>query len=245
MKILAFATLASLLSGCSTSATPMTTCNDPTGLKLVFSPMYSAVIPGDDTHAFQVPVVVQGFSGSELTWRASDPTAVSITPDALTGGVLLRMLSTAKNPGAPVTITANTKTACGTATLNITTGTTDEWNAGEQRYNDRVSIDAGVRAACSDCHAPRADAGLGYDDIAHTPEQTGGFSDVELQNIIQNAVVPDGGYFDTKIISYARWQAFHQWNLTPSEKTGIVLYLRSLQPTAQTGTANFGGDAGR
>ena len=239
---LAVTMCAALTVGCASKATTTTTstCADPT-LKLVFSPMYSAVIPGDDTHSFQLPVVVEGVSGSALTWRASDLSAVSITPDSLTGGVLLTMLGTAKSPGTPVTITANTSTACGTATLDITSATTDDWTTGEARYNDRVSVEAGTRAACSDCHAPHADAGRGFNDIAHTPEQTGGFSDQQLVNIVQNGVVPDGGYFDKTIVSYSQWQAFHQWNLTSSEQVGIVVYLRSLVPTAQMGTANFGG----
>jgi hypothetical protein len=241
MRALALMCLFAGASGCSQKATVETTCSDPTGLKLVFSPMYSAVIPGDNTHTFSIPVIAEGASGTELTWHVSDPSAVSIASDSLTGGVLLTMLSTASNPGAPVTVTANTATLCGTATLNITVGTDSDWSAGEARYNDRVPVDAGVTAACSDCHAPHADAGHGFNDIAHTPEQAGGFSDTQLLNIIQNGVVPDGGYFDTSIVSFEQWHAFHQWNITSSEQPGIVLYLRSLVPTAQMGTANFGG----
>jgi len=242
LSLRSLAVVLGLVTGCSAKSTATTsTCSDPTGLKLVFSPMYSAVIPGDDTHSFQLPVVVNGVSGSALTWRSSDPSAVLIQPDSLTGGVLLKMLSTATNPGAPVTITANTSTLCGSATLTITSGTTDDWSMGEARYNDGVVVDAGVRAACSDCHAPHADAGHGFNDIAHTPEQTGGFSDDQILNIVQNGAIPDGGYFDKSIVSYGQWNAFHQWNLTPAEKTGIVLYLRSLVPTAQVGTSNFGG----
>jgi hypothetical protein len=83
---------------------------------------------------------------------------------------------------------------------------------------------------------------LGFNDVAHTPEQAGGFSDVQLLDIIQQGEVPDGGYFDTSLVSYKVWQGFHRWNLTPAEQTGIVVYLRSLVPTAQSGTANFGGN---
>jgi hypothetical protein len=144
-----------------------------------------------------------------------------------------------------VTITAAAGAACGTAVLNITVATDADWSAGEARYNDRVAVDGGPRAACTDCHAPRVDAGLGFNDVAHTPEQAGGFSDSQLLGIIQNGEIPDGGYFDPTIVNYATWQGFHRWNLTPAEQAGIVVYLRSLVPTAQGGTANFGGSGAR
>ncbi len=215
-------------------------CTDPT-LTLAFSPMYSAVVPGDDTHTFELPVIVAGANGKTFEWSASDPTAVAITNDPVTGGALLTMRSTAKSPGAPVTITATSGSACGTAVLNITVATNAEWSAGEARYNDHVAVDGGNRAACTDCHSPRVDAGVGYDDVAHTPQQAGGFSDSQLLSIIQDAVVPDGGYFDSNIVTYEKWQTFHKWDLTAAEQAGIVVYLRSLVPTAQGGTANFGG----
>ena len=227
------------IEGCSTSHTPAA-CTQ-SALKITFSPMYSAVIPGDETHRFQIPVIVSGASQSGVVWSASDPSAVSVEPDALTGGALLTMLSSAKNPGAPVTITATAVSTSGTAVLNITTATEDDWNAGEARYNDRIGPDAGPRAACTDCHSPTATAGAGFNDIAHTPEQAGGFSDQEILNIVQKGQIPDGGYFDPSIVSYKTWQSFHQWNLTDPEQKGIVIYLRSLVPTAQGGTANFGG----
>jgi hypothetical protein len=100
-----------------------------------------------------------------------------------------------------------------------------------------------------------------FNDVAHTPEQTGGFSDEELISIIVNGEIPDGGYFDPSVIisgceagtcvqrAYQRWHAIHQWcDITPDEYTGIVTYLRSLTPAPQTGTSNFGGhhrDGGR
>jgi hypothetical protein len=76
--------------------------------------------------------------------------------------------------------------------------------------------------------------------VQHTPEQTGGFSDADLMGIFQMGVVPTGGYFDTKIVSYAQWQQFHKWDVGDSAK-GLVVYLRSLTPAMQTGVPNFGG----
>jgi len=241
-------TLCAMTAACSSNSSSETDggavrCATPDGLKIVFSPMYSAVIPGPSGEGptFSLPVIVPGLSGSEVSWHASDPSAVSVVADMPTGGALLTMLPTAKNPGAPVTVTAVSKTACGTATLSITPATMADWSVGEARYNDRVGIDGGNRAACTDCHAPHGDAGQGFNDVAHTPEQAGGFSDVQLLDIIQNAQIPDGGYFDPSIVTYKQWQQFHHWNLSLPEQTGIVVYLRSLLPTAQGGTASFGG----
>lgn len=108
--------------------------------------------------------------------------------------------------------------------------------------------------ACTNCHGPTAMSGP-YKDVSHTPEQTGGFSDMDLQNIILNGQVPDGGYFDPTVIipscdggttctqeAYARWSSFHQWtDITPDQMPGVICYLRSLTPESQNGTSNFGG----
>ena len=58
----------------------------------------------------------------------------------------------------------------------------------------------------------------------------------------RHGTVPDGGYYDPSIIPYMFWQFFHKWSdLTPDQQTGIVVYLRSLKPKAQSGKFNFGG----
>jgi hypothetical protein len=108
--------------------------------------------------------------------------------------------------------------------------------------------------ACTNCHGPTATNGP-YKDVSHTPEQTGGFSDTDLQNIIWYAQVPDGGYFDPTVLipscdggatctaeAYARWQEFHKWtDITTDEMPGVICYLRALTPETQNGTSNFGG----
>jgi len=117
--------------------------------------------------------------------------------------------------------------------------------------------------ACTNCHgvtAVAADAGgtTPFADVSHTPEQTGGFSDSDLANIILNGEVPDGGYFDPSVLNascdggaactaqaYAEWHAFHQWSdITPDELPGVICYLRALAPAPQNGTSNFGGRGG-
>jgi hypothetical protein len=93
-------------------------------------------------------------------------------------------------------------------------------------------------AACTNCHGDSASGP--FKTVQHTPEQTGGFSDADLINIFENGVVPTGGYFDTSIVSYAEWQSFHHWDVGDNPQA-VVVYLRSLTPAAQTGSANFGG----
>jgi hypothetical protein len=105
--------------------------------------------------------------------------------------------------------------------------------------------DGGPGPACTNCHGPTATGGV-FQGIEHTPEQTAGFSDEDLTNIIVNGIIPDGGYYDSTIIPYQYWQFFHKWaDLTPAQQKGMVVYLRSLTPTPQNGKLDFGGFGGR
>jgi len=113
--------------------------------------------------------------------------------------------------------------------------------------------------ACTNCHGATAQSmNSPFNDVSHTPEQTGGFSDTDLANIILNGEIPDGGYFDPTVLdkncdggaqctaqAYAEWHSFHQWtDITQDELPGVICYLRALAPAAQDGTSNFGGGGG-
>ena len=64
--------------------------------------------------------------------------------------------------------------------------------------------------------------------MSHTPEQTGGFSDDDLLNIILRGDFPDGGFFDSTIVTYAAWHNFHRWaDITTDQQRGIITYLRA------------------
>ncbi len=207
--------------------------------------MYSAYEP---THTYQLPAVVQGIDPTTVTWSVSDPTMVTLAPDVATGGTLITM-----SKAGTVTVIASAGGLCGSSVLNITAATPDDWAIGSARYNDGVAVhftggkDAGTVAAdgggpaCTNCHGANSDGGP-FTDVAHTPEQTGGFSDSDMLGIILDGTVPDGGYFDPTIVSYKIWHGFHQWtDITSDEQQGIVVYLRSLAPTSQDGTSDFGG----
>lgn len=271
------------------------TCANPT-LKLAFSPMYSAFIPGDTTHTFQVPAVTD--DGSAATWSISDPTQAQLVAQNFNGlpGVMITLQGAATNTHGDLTVVATASDGtCGSALLHITSTTEDNWQIGDARYNNGVSLTLGPPAgldggvppgrgqrpdgggmggfrptgggsfferdggtACTNCHGPTATSGP-YKDVSHTPEQTAGFSDDDLIQIITKGEIPDGGYFDPSVLvagcdggaqctqrAQMQWHAFHQWaDITPDQYPGMIAYLRSLQPESQTGAANFGGGGNR
>jgi hypothetical protein len=274
-------------SGSSSGGGVTTTCANPT-LNIVFSPMYSAYIPGSTTHTFQIPAIID--DGSTATWSVSDPTKATLATQTFSGtpGVMITVTGTGM-----LNVIATEGSACGTSTLNITSATENDWQNGSQRYNDGVNLHLGPGdggsmrpdggfgdggfmrpeggmggfpmsdsgcgivemeggTACTNCHG--ATGMTLFTDVAHTPEQTGGFSDDDLINIIVYGNIPDGGYFDPSVIiagcdggtcaqrAYEEWHRIHQWcDITSDEYTGIVTYLRSLTPAPQNGSSNFGG----
>lgn len=248
-------------------------CTHPDSLTIEFNPMYSASIPGSTTHTFQVPAIVTGVSGANVTWTTSDTTAAMTQPDPNTGGTLITVLK----PGN-ITVFANIGGSdCGKAPLNVTAATEADWMAGNARYNNGNALinpfmmgmrdgggppmrppggfmtpapgtpsffegsDGGAAPACTNCHGPTATGGV-FQGIEHTPEQTGGFSDQELTDIIQNGLIPDGGYYDNTIIPYMFWTFFHRWtDMSPAQVKGMIVYLRSLPPSPQSGKFDFNG----
>jgi hypothetical protein len=216
-------------------------------LKIFFSPvMYSA---HDGVHTFKVPAVVSNIDPTVITWSTSDTSMIDFEQDAALGGVIIAV----HKPGEAV-IAANGEGKCGASLLKVTAATAEEWNIGSMRYNNGVKFvgdvpgggrggggrgqqDAGpimTEVACTNCHGDTATMGP-YKTVAHTPMQTGGFSDDELIGIFTRGVIPAGGYFDDSFVSYDRWRAFHQWQMSPTEAKGVVVYLRSLTPQSQTG----------
>ena len=240
----------------------LTTCgkND---LEVIFSPMYTAF---DGTHTFQIPAVVQGVAPDAIAWSVSDKTMADLAADPDTGGVML----TAQKAGT-VSVIASAGTLCGSSLLTISAALEADWEAGNARYNSGVVLpgrgvpglggpggpgggggaagagggaDAGSdQYACTGCHGDTATSGP-YKTVSHTPEQTGGFSDDQLQNIFRNGAFPGGATdpnFDSSIVMYPTWSAFHKWDMSDDEAKGVIVYLRSLTPQAQTGASNFGG----
>jgi hypothetical protein len=204
----------------------------------------------DGVHRFQIPAVVNGINPDAITWSASDPSMVDMqdTDD----GVMITM-----RKAGTTNIIATAGTLCGTSLLTITQASPDDWTAGNARYNDGIVLPPGGRpggggggdggvsqrtmAACTNCHGDTATNGQ-FRTVAHTPQQTGGFTDSQLIDIFTKGMVPAGGYFDESIVSKTAWSAFHRWDMTAAEAKGMVVYLRALTPTPQSGKrGDFGG----
>jgi cytochrome c553 len=243
-------------------------CANPT-VPIVFSPMYSAYIPGSTSQVFQVPASTR--DGQFAVWSLSDPTQASLAPQALSvtrAGVVITTTGGGGDAGPDassfaVTVVANKSDGtCGAATLAVTLNTQADWTIGQMRYQSN-GIDGGA-TACTTCHGPTATAVV-FKDVQRTPEQTAGFSDSDLAGIILNGTVPIGGYFDPSVLdalqgatcddagttleaanstcfrnAYNAWQGFHKWtDVTPSELTGLICYLRSLAPESIDGGGDF------
>ncbi len=138
-------------SGGGVSTSPGS-CANPT-IPIVFSPMYSAYIPGSTAQTFQVPAVTT--DGNAATWSLSDPSqanlqAQSFSVDGVsTPGVMVTVAGigsggTAVDTTGTVTLIATEMGgACGSATLTITQNSEDEWNVGNTRYNDGNNLHLG------------------------------------------------------------------------------------------------------
>jgi hypothetical protein len=216
------------------------------GLRVAFNPMYSAY---DGKHLFQIPAIVVGSSGN-VTWSADSSMVGMQQNSERKNGVTITMLK----PGTTYIQLKSSDGKCGVAKLTISPATDDDWKVGNARYNNGTTLDiSGTMSgtgspletksggpACTNCHGPTATNEI-YTDVSHTPEQTGGFSDSDLVNIIVHGQFPDGGYFDNNIVRYPVWQNFHRWaDITPERQKGIITYLRSITPADQKGSVNFG-----
>jgi hypothetical protein len=239
-----------LLAACGSKDAGSASAACPTNqLLILFNPMFTAF---DGMHPFKIPAVVDNMSAAGIKWSATDPSMVDIVDDPTVGGVMI-----SPRKAGTTNIVASAGTQCGVAPLTITSATPDDWNVGNMRYNNGIVLtgplipgrnpDGGVGkdVACTNCHGDTATMGP-FRTVAHTPQQTGGFSDDDLLSIFTRGMVPVGGYFDSSVVPYNQWRGFHTWQMTQDEAKGVIVYLRSLTPQAQTGQrGDFGGRRGR
>jgi hypothetical protein len=211
-------------------------------LRVVFSPMYSAFVPGHDS---KIPVIVDGKTGADVMFTAADMTMVDIEKTAEGAMLTIRKAGT-------TTIRAKSGTETGSAKLTVAAYTEAEWEAGKNRYNNGNGLnllDGGLPrippgggtpnimvnpdTACAACHGMASELGQLFGaDIEHTPQQTGGYSDQEIINIITMAKKPTGVGQHTMIPAFI-WQMFHKWNADETQRKGLIAYLRTITPKSQ------------
>jgi len=219
-------------------------------LTIIFPTMYSAY---DGVHTFQVPAHVDGATVELSGWKAIPSDAVTFDADPeVQGGVLI----TVERGVAQITIAASSGAIGGTAALFITSGTPEQWAAGEARYANGVDfelpgfedVDFGMLLdpnwmppppppdlACNNCHS----TGAKYFEFQHTPTQAARFSDDDLKNIMTMGKKPVGVGFRIlpemlgSLTNEELYGQFHRWEATDEEVKGVVLYLRSLTPAGQ------------
>jgi hypothetical protein len=126
-------------------------------ITIAFSPMYTAV---DGIHTFQVPAIVTGIAATAITWSASDPTMVGMQTDSTTGGVMITALK-----AGSVDIIATAGTVCGVSKLTISQAVSDDWTAGDMRYNNGVVLVRPSRMG--------RDGGVGDGGMAPPPSDAG------------------------------------------------------------------------
>jgi hypothetical protein len=240
--------LCTALAGCSPAANKPTGATGGTGaagggavdanateIHLNFTPMYSAF---GGTHTYQIPVTIDG---AALDPAGTDPVNTDTVmwivdkkfvqadpfPD-IKGAVML----TTKAAGTTmVTMTANTKNGHkvkGVSTLKITEATDADWEMGQARYDNGVSINFGMfgmmgmmgMGGAAGGAAPAGppnpaniismipkDASCGNCHnnttgltVEHTPLQTGGYSDEQLIKIFTMAEKPMGAKFNSPFL---------------------------------------------
>jgi hypothetical protein len=210
---------------------------------LAFSPMYSAF---DGEHVFKLPVApLDGVSVDH--WEVVDERGVAqkdvvdFVADASFAGA---MITTRKS--GHYFVVAHAGKQIGLAPLHITQADPSVWATGQQRYSEYFDLPMiphppgaawePVRdISCKNCHGD----GPTYLAVEQTPQQTGGYSDSELGNMITMGTKPAGEAVDSGVpLSIVEWS--HTWMATDEERQGLVIYLRSLKPKSQ-GAVDFGG----
>lgn len=184
---------------------------------LAFSPdvAYSGF---DGTHAFKVPIAVYD-SAADLTVTADDATAATIAPvelatkvkdDGTVDNGKYYMVDVKKAGTITLTARSNGKTA--TARITVASYDPSRWTAGQTRYDNA----AGSDPPCTMCHA-------GGNAIDHSPAAMASSTDEAIAAVITTGIATSG-------FPISGVQGGHRWNVTQTERDGLVTYLRALDP---------------
>lgn len=170
----------------------------------------------DGTHTYRAPAIVVNKSGS-VAWTIADATIASLAPADDGEHVTITALKAGET-----TITATAGTQHSTVPLKVYSYTGQQWDAGRSRYT--TAADAS-NPACTSCHA----SGVGPD---HTPTEVDADPDDEIQNTFLTGVDPEGRSIkEYSEFAYLLQGKNHTWSVNATEKSGLVAYMRSLDPS--------------
>lgn len=176
------------------------------------SVLYSGV---DGTHSFRVPFALYN-AGGDLTVTVADTSIATVTTTALTDpgtDVGKYYMLTMKAQGT-TTVTAKSGGTTVTATLTVSDYGAGTWDTGQQRYTNGPDT---ADPPCTQCHS-------GASGVDHSPAALGGVNDTKVTAIITTGIGTDN--FPIQIGG----KPGHKWSTTPDQLTGLVTYLRALDP---------------
>lgn len=173
----------------------------------------------DGTHTFQIPVAVYD-SASDLKVTADDPASVEIVPTKLKNPVNADgvtdngkyFLVSVKKAGT-ITLTARSGSKSVTTTIAVASYDSSRWAAGQARYTQSGS---GSSQPCTNCH-------VNGQAIDHSPAALATADDEKVGTTITTGISPFG--FPIQGV-----EGGHKWDVTDTERDGLVTYLRALTP---------------
>lgn len=170
----------------------------------------------DGMHTYKAPIIAVNTSG-EVSWSIQDPSIATITPDPQDSSELLIVT---KASGETM-ITATSGGQSMTVPLVVIAYTQAQYAAGEARYNTAANDD---NPACKKCHAP----GKGPD---HTATELDADPDEEIESTFLSGVDPEGRPISEESeFAYLLEGKDHTWEVTETERVGLLAYLRALEP---------------
>jgi hypothetical protein len=174
----------------------------------------------DGEHAFKVPVAVYD-SGDDLEVSATDSAAADIVPAQLENperndGTIDNgkyFLVTVKRPGT-ITLKATSGGKTVEGTITVTEYDASRWQVGKTRYENQGP---NGDPPCTQCH-------VNGEAIDHSPAALATATDEKVAAVITTGISTAG--FPIRVDH----PSGHRWQVTESERNGLVTYLRSLEP---------------
>jgi hypothetical protein len=172
----------------------------------------------DGAHTFQVPLAVYD-SSDDLQVSLDEPSLADVTRKMLVNPKKDGIEDSGKyywvtvKAAGTITLRATSAGRTATATITVTQYAGDRWATGQARYTSAE----GTSPPCVQCHG-------GAGGIDHSPAAIATANDERVAATIVTGIDP----FGTAI--YIDGKPSHQWQVTDDEQSGLVTYLRALEP---------------